>query len=178
MTTTEELLGLIKGLGEAVKGHLKAHSKSQAELQQLTAAVGNLVEISSNSHSESVPQDSSSVSRSLRLPQVTLPVYKGRPNANLNRFTNTLTSLLKSSGVPSCHWTTYLKQEDVPYSLTLVTTSLYIGNHVQKPLVLLQSGFHVGKDRVKLQNVYLIQTTTALNTLTREKYLIQRMSTN
>ena len=28
--------------------------------------------------------------------------------------------------------------EDVPYSLTLVTTSLYIGNHVQKPLVLLQ----------------------------------------
>ena len=68
--------------------------------------------------------------------------------------------------------------EDVLYSLTLVTTSLYIGDHVQKPLVLLQSGFHVGKDRIKLQNAYLIQTTTALNTLTREKYLIQRMSTN
>ena len=50
MTTTEELLGLIKGLGEAVKDQLQAHSKSQAELQQLTAAVGNLVESSSNSH--------------------------------------------------------------------------------------------------------------------------------
>ena len=62
MTTTEELLGLIKGLGEAVKDQLKAHSESQAELQQLTAAVGNLVESSSNSHSESVPQNSSSVS--------------------------------------------------------------------------------------------------------------------
>ena len=46
MTTTEELFGLIKGLGEAVKGQLKAHSESQAELQQLTAAVGNLVESS------------------------------------------------------------------------------------------------------------------------------------
>ena len=58
-----------------------------------------------------MPQNSSSVSTSLRLPQVTLPVYKGRPNENLNRFTNTLASLLKSSGVPSRHWTTYLKQQ-------------------------------------------------------------------
>ena len=98
MTTTEELLGLIKGLGEAVKDQLKAHSESQAKLQQLAAAVGNLVKNSSNSHPESVPQNSSSVSTSLRLPQVTLSVYKGRPNENLNHFTNTLTSLLKSSG--------------------------------------------------------------------------------
>ena len=100
MTTTKELLGLIKGLGEAVKDQLQAHSKSQAELQQLTAAVGNLVESSSNSHSESAPQNLSSVS--LCLPQVTLPVYKGSPNENLN----SLTSLIKSSGVPSRHWTT------------------------------------------------------------------------
>ena len=49
MTTTKELLGLIKGLGEAVKDQLKAHSESQAELQQLNAAIGNLVESSSNS---------------------------------------------------------------------------------------------------------------------------------
>ena len=111
MITTEELLGLIKGLGEAVKGQLKAHSKSQTELQQLTAAVGNLVESSSNSYPESVPKNLSSVSTRLRLQQVTLPVYKGQPNENLNRFTNTLTSLLKSSGLPSLHWTTYLKQQ-------------------------------------------------------------------
>ena len=56
--------------------------------------------------------------------------------------------------------------------------SLYIGNHIQKPIVLLQSGFSVGKDHIELQNVYRIQTTTALSTLTWEKYLIQRMSTN
>ena len=58
-----------------------------------------------------MPQNSSSVSTSLRLSQVALPVYKGRLNENLNRFANTLTSLLKSSGVPSRHWTTYLKQQ-------------------------------------------------------------------
>ena len=84
VTTTEERLGLIKGLREAVKGQLKAPSESQAELQQLAAAI----ESSSNSHSRFVSQNSSSVSTNLCLSQVTLPVYKGQPSENLNRFTN------------------------------------------------------------------------------------------
>ena len=43
MATPEELLGLIKGLGDAVKGQLKAHSESQSELNALTHAIGNFV---------------------------------------------------------------------------------------------------------------------------------------
>lgn len=45
------------------------------------------------------------VTKSLHLPQVTLPFYKRQANENLNRFTNTLTSLLKLSCIPSRFWT-------------------------------------------------------------------------
>ena len=37
--------------------------------------------------------------------------YTGKPEEQLDRFLDQLTILLKSSGVPPKHWTTYLKQQ-------------------------------------------------------------------
>ena len=54
---------------------------------------------------------SSSNVDTLKLPQVVLPRYTGKPEEQLDRFLDQLTTLLKSSGVPPKHWTTYLKQQ-------------------------------------------------------------------
>ena len=47
----------------------------------------------------------------LRLPQVNLPSFTGEQIDDLERFLQQLTTLLISSGVPSRHYVTYLKQQ-------------------------------------------------------------------
>ena len=54
---------------------------------------------------------SSSNVDTLKLPQVVLPRYTGKPEEQLDRFLDQLTTLLKSSSVPPEQWTTNLKQQ-------------------------------------------------------------------
>ena len=47
----------------------------------------------------------------MKLPQVVLPRYTGKPEEQRDHFLDLVTTLLKSSGVPPKHWTTYLRQQ-------------------------------------------------------------------
>ena len=110
MSSVEELRGLIDGLTQVVKGHLSiaksAQGKTDSQLNQLAQSVSDL--------RVSLPtctSSSSSSNSSLRLPQITLPTFHGKPKEDLERFLEKLTNLLQPSGVPSQHFVTYLKQQ-------------------------------------------------------------------
>ena len=105
MATIEELTGIVKGLADVVKSQLSSqHEAQEAKRQHIDALAKTVSEFASHSAS------SSNVD-TLKLPQVVLPRYTGKPEEQLDRFLDQLTTLLKSSGVPSKHWTTYLKQQ-------------------------------------------------------------------
>ena len=110
MASVEELRGLIDGLTQVVKEHLNITKSAQAEtdsqLNQLAESVSDLT--------VSIPTGTSSPSSSNsppRLPQITLPTFHGKLKVDLERFLEKLTNLLQSSGVPSQHFVTYLKQQ-------------------------------------------------------------------
>ena len=105
MATVEELTGIVKGLADVVKSQLTSqHEAHEANRQNIEALAKTVAELATNSTS------SSSVD-TLKLPQVVLHRYTGKPDEHLDRFLDQLTTLLKSSGVPPKHWTTYLKQQ-------------------------------------------------------------------
>jgi hypothetical protein len=104
MATVEELTGLVKGLADVVKSQLtNQHDAQEANRQHIEALAKTVADLATNS-------PSSSHVDTLKLPQVVLPRYTGKPDEQLDRFLHQLTTLLKSSGVPAKHWTTYLKQ--------------------------------------------------------------------
>ena len=105
MATIEELTGIVKGLADVVKSQLSSqHEAQEANRQHIDALAKTVSEMASHSAS------SSNVD-TLKLPQVVLPLYTDKPEEQLDRFLDQLTTLLKSSGVPPKHWTTYLKQQ-------------------------------------------------------------------
>jgi hypothetical protein len=105
MTTVEELTGIVKGLADVVKSQLSSqHEAQEVNRQHIEALAKTVSDLASNS------TNTSSVD-TLKLPQVVLPRYTGKPEEQLDRFLDQLTTLLKSSGVPPKHWTTYLKQQ-------------------------------------------------------------------
>ena len=105
MTTVEELTGFVKGLADIVKSQLSSqHEAQEVNRQHIEALAKTVSDLASNS------TNTSSVD-TLKLPQVVLPRYTGKPEEQLDRFLDQLTTLLKSSGVPPKHWTTYLKQQ-------------------------------------------------------------------
>ena len=67
----------------------------------MTSAVSELTQ---SSHSTERPQ-------TLRLPQVNLPYFTGKPNEDPERFLEQLTNLPLLPGVPSRYFVTYLKQQ-------------------------------------------------------------------
>ena len=98
--------GLIKGLAEVVKSqqHVQQTALQQTndQLQTLSNTVASLT--------QKLPSSSAvSHSPSLRLPNLVLPIYTGREH--LDRFLTQLESILKTSGVPTQYWLTYLKQQ-------------------------------------------------------------------
>ena len=98
----EETLGLIKGLAAVVRDQNAAIKSRADELTQLASAVKDL--------STYVGQSSSThPSSSLRLPNLTLPEFTG--TEDLDRFLEQFTQVLQSSGVPTQHFLTYLKQQ-------------------------------------------------------------------
>ena len=110
MATVEELSGVVQGLAQVVKEQITQNKLAQGatdkQIQNLTSAVSELTQSShsGSTHSTERPQ-------TLRLPQVNLPSFTGRPNEDLERFLEQLTNLLLSSGVPSHYFVTYLKQQ-------------------------------------------------------------------
>ena len=107
-TTVEELTGIINGLTQVVKEQLTqsklAQGATDKQIQDLTHVVSELT--SSSSHISTTDRP-----HTLRLPQVNLPSFQGKPQEDLENFLEQLTNLLMSSGVPSPHFVTYLKQQ-------------------------------------------------------------------
>ena len=101
---SDEVVGMIKGLAAVVKDQQAAskdaYSKTQQQIQDLSAAVLTLSDTVGTKGASSSP---------LRLPQLTLPEFTGREN--LDRFAEQLTNVLSSSGVAGKFWFTYLKQQ-------------------------------------------------------------------
>ena len=101
---TAEVVGITKGLPTVVQdkqaASKDAYSKTQQQIQDFSAAVHALSDTVGTNGVSSSP---------LRLPQLTLPEYRGRKN--LDRFTEQLTNILTSSGVSAKFWLTYLKQQ-------------------------------------------------------------------
>ena len=106
MATIEELTGIVKGLADVVKSPLLSqHEAQEANRQHIDALAKTVSERASHSAS------SSNVD-TLKLPQVVLPRYTGKPEEQLDRFLDQLPALLKSSGVHlNTAWTTYLKEQ-------------------------------------------------------------------
>ena len=105
MATIEELSGIVKGLADVVKSQLtNQHDAQEANRQHVEALAKTVADLATNS-------PSSSHVDTLKLPQVVLPRYTGKPDEQLDRFPDQLTTLLKYSGVPAKHWTIYLKQQ-------------------------------------------------------------------
>ena len=110
MVTVEELSGVVQGLAQVVKEQITQNKLAQGatdkQIQDLTSAVSELTQSShsGSTHSTERPQ-------TLRLPQVDLPSFTGKPNEDLERFLEQLTNLLLSFGVPSRYFVTYLKQQ-------------------------------------------------------------------
>ena len=97
-TTVEELTGIINGLTQVIKEQLTqsklAQGATDKQIQDLTHAVSELT--SSSSHVSTTDRP-----HILRLPQVNLPSFQGKPQEDLTNFLEQLTNLLMSSGVPS-----------------------------------------------------------------------------
>ena len=74
------------------------------QLAQLSSTVADLAH---NLTATAPP--SLTLPQGLRLPNLVLPHYTGKEN--LDRFIEQLETILKSSGVPSKFWVTYLKQQ-------------------------------------------------------------------
>ena len=106
--TVEELTRLIHGLTDVVKDQITQSKLNQGatdkQIHDLTKAVSDLTNASPAVSATEHPQ-------TLRLPQVNLPSFTGEPKDDLERFLRQLTTLLISSGVPSRHYVTYLKQQ-------------------------------------------------------------------
>ena len=105
MATIEKLTGIVKGLADVVKSQLsRQHEAQEANRQHIDALAKTVREMAFHSAS-------SSNDDTLKFPQVVLPCYTGKPEEQLDRFLDQLTTLFQSSGVPPKHWTTYLKQQ-------------------------------------------------------------------
>ena len=110
MATVEELSGVVQGLAQVAKEEITQNKLAQGatdkQIQDLRSAVNELTQSShsGSTHSTERPQ-------TLRLPQVNLPSFTGKPNEGLERFLEQLTNLLLSSGVPYRYFVTYLKQQ-------------------------------------------------------------------
>ena len=105
MATIEELTGLVKGLADVLKSQLSSqHEAQDANRQHIDALAKTVSEMATHSAS------SSNVDI-LKLPQVVLPRYTGKPEEQLDCFLDQLTTVLKSCGVPPKRWTTYFKQQ-------------------------------------------------------------------
>ena len=98
----EETLGFIKRLAAVVRDQNAAIKPRTDKFSELESAVNDL--------STYVCQSSSiSPSSSLRLPNLTLSEFTGIED--LDRFLEQLTQVLPTSGVPTQHFLTYLKQQ-------------------------------------------------------------------
>ena len=79
----------------------------QHTTEQLAQLSGTVVGLAHNLTTTAPP--SLTLPQGLRLPNLVLPHYTGKEN--LDRFIEQLETILKSSGVPSKFWVTYLKQQ-------------------------------------------------------------------
>ena len=103
--SADEILGLIKGLGEVFKDHQTpwkdTASNTQQQIHEHSTTVQTLCKALRSKETISAT--------SLRLPQLSLPEFTGREH--LDRFAEHLTHVLLSSGVSPKFWVTYLKQQ-------------------------------------------------------------------
>jgi hypothetical protein len=80
MATVEELTGIVKGLADVVKSQLtNQHDAQEANWQHIEALAKTVADLATNS-------PSSSHVDTLKLPQVVLPCYTGKPDEQLDRF--------------------------------------------------------------------------------------------
>ena len=100
MTTPEEVLGLVKGLADVVYTQQKAQHDALDESNKQINNLANSVKI--------IAETKQHGPFGLKLPQLNLPKYHGRPEEDLERFIEQFRSTLESSNT---HWRYYLKQQ-------------------------------------------------------------------
>ena len=108
MTTPKEVLGLVKGLADVVHTQQKAQKETLDESNKQINNFANSVKI--------ITKTKQHGPFGLKLPQINLPKYHGRPEEDLERFIEQLRSTLESSNTYWRYWVTYLKQQ-VPEDL-------------------------------------------------------------
>ena len=105
MATSEELIGIIGGLTDAIRAQHQSSkevtSRTQDQIQELSQAVAEL--------STSVRTQSSNSASTLRLPPLSLPEFSG--GECLDRFLDQISQVLSSSNVDPRFWIPYLKQQ-------------------------------------------------------------------
>ena len=101
-----ELSGIIKGLTEVVKQQATNQNTTSKHIDDLAKQIKDISE-------GSTPHQANPChgQQSLRLPQVQLPKFKGKISDDLDHFIEQFNSLIKSSGVSSHFWVTFLKQQ-------------------------------------------------------------------
>ena len=105
MATSEELIGIIGGLIDAIRAQHQSSkevtSRTQDQIQELSQAVAEL--------STSVRTQSSSSASTPRLPPLSIPEFSG--GEFLDRFLDQISQVLSSSNVDPRFWVPYLKQQ-------------------------------------------------------------------
>ena len=107
MSLSDETTGMIKGLAEVVKHQQLQNTAIQHTTEQLAQLSSTVADLAHNLTTMAPP--SLTLPQGLRLPNLVLPHCTGKEN--LDRFIEQLETILKSSGVPSKFWVTYLKQQ-------------------------------------------------------------------
>ena len=102
-----ELSGIIKGLTEVVKQQASNQNTTSKHIDDLAKQTKDVSEGSTPQH----PTPGHGHQSHLRPSQVQLPKFEGKISDDLHRFLEQFTSLIKSSGVFSCFWVTFLKQQ-------------------------------------------------------------------
>ena len=101
-----ELSGITKGLTEVVKQQASNQNTTSKHIDDLAKQIKDVSEGSTAHHA-----NPGHGQQSLRLPQVQLPKFEGKFSDDLDRFIEQFNSLIKSSGVSSRFWVTFLKQQ-------------------------------------------------------------------
>ena len=105
MSKPEEVLGMIQGLADALKSSHDNQKATQHQIEALAKTVHELA--SAEKPTKSIAHDG----QALRLPPVTLPVFKGDPQERLERFLDHFVSIIYTSNISPCYYVQYLKQQ-------------------------------------------------------------------
>ena len=105
MSRPEEIFGMIQGLADALKSSHDNQKATQHQIEALAKTVHELA--SAEKPTKSIAHDG----QALRLPPITLPVFKGDPQERLERFLDHFVGIIYTSNISPRYYVHYLKQQ-------------------------------------------------------------------